>query len=56
MLCVSAVYMHFRLVLIFKPEAGNLAAEETKEKIASRKKDCCLYPLATCAIIHHDGK
>lgn len=46
MVCVSVVCMHFKLVLIFKPEAGNLVAEERKEKIASRKKDSCLYPSA----------
>lgn len=46
--------MCVRLLHIFKPEAGNLAAEEAKGK--TTEKDCYLYPLATCVIIYYDGK
>ena len=44
----------FRLVHIFKPEAGDLAAEEQGERLL--KETCPMILLAPCVILHHDGK
>jgi len=44
----------FRLVHIFKPEAGDLAAEEQGERLL--KETCPMILSAPCVILHHDGK
>ena len=44
----------FRLVHIFKPEAGDLAAEQQGERLL--RKTCPMILSAPCMILHCDGK
>ena len=44
----------FRLVHIFKPEAGDLAAEEQGERLL--KETCPMILSAPRVILHRDGK
>ena len=44
----------FRLSHIFKPEAGDLAAEQQGERLL--RKTCPMILSAPCMILHRDGK
>lgn len=44
----------FRLAHIFKPQAGDLAAEEQGERLL--KETCPMIISAPCVILHRDGK